>query len=82
MAAAILLTLSFDQNRKLLIYVEICSVFALEKSKIITLYKRSAYCFLIKLCTCTAFKWLLLAHLSQRLIGELIGYSWSGVRPS
>ena len=22
------------------------------------------------------------AHLSQRLIGELIGYSWSGVRPS
>ena len=27
---------------------------------------------------CTMF----LAHLSQRLIGELIGYSWSGVRPS
>ena len=31
--------------------------------------------------------WLLktlccLAHLSQRLIGDLIGYSWSGVRPS
>ena len=25
---------------------------------------------------------LLLAHLSRRLIGELIGYSWSGVRPS
>ena len=25
---------------------------------------------------------LSLAHLSQRLIGELIGYSWSGVRPS
>ena len=25
---------------------------------------------------------LLLAHVSQRLIGELIGYSWSGVRPS
>ena len=23
-----------------------------------------------------------LAHLSQSLIGELIGYSWSGVRPS
>ena len=23
-----------------------------------------------------------LAHLSRRLIGELIGYSWSGVRPS
>ena len=23
-----------------------------------------------------------LAHLSQRLIGELIGYSWFGVRPS
>ena len=23
---------------------------------------------------------ILLAHLSQRLIGELIGYSWSGVR--
>ena len=23
-----------------------------------------------------------LAHLSQRLIGELIQYSWSGVRPS
>ena len=23
-----------------------------------------------------------LAHLSQRLIGELIGHSWSGVRPS
>ena len=25
---------------------------------------------------------LLLAHLSRRLIGELIGYSWYGVRPS
>ena len=25
---------------------------------------------------------IFLAHLSQRLIGELIGYSWSGVRPS
>ena len=25
---------------------------------------------------------ILLAHLSQRLICELIGYSWSGVRPS
>ena len=25
---------------------------------------------------------LLLAHLSQRLIGELIGYAWSCVRPS
>ena len=25
---------------------------------------------------------LLLAHLSQKIIGELIGYSWSGVRPS
>ena len=25
---------------------------------------------------------LFLAHLSQRLIDELIGYSWSGVRPS
>ena len=25
---------------------------------------------------------MLLAHLSQRLIGELIGYSWSGVRSS
>ena len=25
---------------------------------------------------------LLLAHLSQRLIGDFIGYSWSGVRPS
>ena len=24
----------------------------------------------------------ILAHLSQRLIGELIGYSWSGVRPT
>ena len=23
-----------------------------------------------------------LAHLSQRLIGGLIGYSWSGIRPS
>ena len=23
-----------------------------------------------------------LAHLSRRLIGELIGYSWSGVRPA
>ena len=49
MAAAILLTLTFDQNRKLLIYVGFGSVFALEKSKIITLYKRSAYCFLITL---------------------------------
>ena len=26
--------------------------------------------------------WILLAHLSQRLIGELIGYPWSGIRPS
>ena len=26
--------------------------------------------------------YVLLAHLSRRLIGELIGYSWSGVRPS
>ena len=25
---------------------------------------------------------MFLAHLSQKLIGELIGYSWSGVRPS
>ena len=24
----------------------------------------------------------ILVHLSRRLIGELIGYSWSGVRPS
>ena len=31
------------------------------------------------------FRWknvIFLAHPSQRLIGELIGYSWSGVRPS
>ena len=28
------------------------------------------------------FQAAFLAHLSQRLIGELIGYSWSGVRPS
>ena len=47
MAAAILLTLSLDRNRKLLIYVGFGSVFALEKSKIITLYKRSAYSFLL-----------------------------------
>ena len=47
MAAAILLTLSIDQNRKLLIYVGFGSVLALEKSKIIILYKRSANCFLI-----------------------------------
>ena len=26
-------------------------------------------------------QWSSLAHLSQRLIGELIGYLWSGVRP-
>ena len=25
---------------------------------------------------------LYLAHLSRRVIGELIGYSWSGIRPS
>ena len=25
---------------------------------------------------------ILLAHLRQRLIGELIGYSWSGIRPA
>ena len=25
---------------------------------------------------------IFLAHLSQRLIGELIGYQWSGIRPS
>ena len=35
MAAAILLTLSLDQNQKLLIYVGFGSVFSLEKSKII-----------------------------------------------
>ena len=29
-----------------------------------------------------ALPFALLAHLSRRLIGELIGYSWSGVRPS
>ena len=29
------------------------------------------------------FSWRgFLAHLSRRLIGELIGYSWSGVRPA
>ena len=28
------------------------------------------------------FPTLILAHLSRRLIGELIGYPWSGVRPS
>ena len=28
------------------------------------------------------FIFIFLAHLSRRLIGELIGYSWSGVRPS
>ena len=28
------------------------------------------------------YVWYFLAHLSQRLIGELIEYSWSGVRPS
>ena len=39
MAAAILLTLSLDQNQKVLVYVGFGSVFALEKSKIITLYK-------------------------------------------
>ena len=30
----------------------------------------------------TLFLHTLLAHRSRRLIGELIGYSWSGVRPS
>ena len=39
------------------------------------------------LTTCTSYALVpcavqLLAHLSRRLIGELIGYSWSGVRPS
>ena len=55
MAAAILLTLSFDQNRKLLIYVGFDSVFALEKAKIITMYKRSAHCFRLHYI---AFEWL------------------------
>ena len=32
-----------------------------------------------KMIECQIF---LLAHLSRRHIGELIGYSWSGVRPS
>ena len=63
MAAVILLTFSFDQNRKLLIYVGFGSVFALEKSNIITVYKRSAYCFLIKIYTCTAFELLLFQFL-------------------
>ena len=44
MAAAILLTLFLDQNRKILIYVGFGSVFSLEESKIITLYKNNAYC--------------------------------------
>ena len=33
-------------------------------------------------CHGKKIKKFFLAHLSQRLIGELIGYSWSGVRPS
>ena len=32
------------------------------------------------LSVCPSVRQRLLAHLSQRLIGELIGYSWSGVR--
>ena len=42
-------------------------------------------CLMTKTCyktLCETSHWSLLAHLSQRLIGELIGYSWSGVRPS
>ena len=35
-------------------------------------------CRLLHVCRLIQF----LAHLSQRLIGELIGYSWSGVRPA
>ena len=31
---------------------------------------------------CLLFLFSFLAHLSRRLIGELIGYSWSGVCPS
>ena len=33
-------------------------------------------------CDVRKTDFLLLAHLSQRLIGDLIGHSWSGVRPS
>ena len=33
-------------------------------------------------CDALSFLLTLLAHLSQRLIGELKGYSWSSVRPS
>ena len=31
--------------------------------------------------TCSGLFYVLLAHLSRRLTGELIGYPWSGVRP-
>ena len=45
--------------------------------------------FIMKTCPCNSYPlappgvyrgYTLLAHLSQRLIGELIGYPWSGVR--
>ena len=39
------------------------------------------YCFCLNFCIIKNYLiFVLLAHLSQRLIGELIGYSWSGDR--
>ena len=37
---------------------------------------------LLIVCDTGIYAIIFLAHLSQRLIGKLIGYSWSGVRPS
>ena len=42
----------------------------------------SNFCFGIFVLNKKSTECMFLAHLSQRLIGELIGYSWSGVRPS
>ena len=57
-------------------FLSFCLSFFL--SFFLSFYSRPLVCFFITLL----FSFLLLAHLSRRLICELIGYSWSGVRPS
>ena len=46
------------------------------KTSLCNVYPLTPHFYIVKL------GFTFLAHLSQRLIGELIGYSWSGVRPS
>ena len=46
----------------------------------LALFKMKGMCLLMILCEFPLPRSILLAHLSRRLIGELIVYPWSGVR--